>query len=144
DPVSGVRALGHERPLLPRLRRAQDRRVVQARARPARQRMRPLGDGRARRPVQPPLPRLLPRGLMDAAARDRYGDELHRALRTRETVEPLTAREPAITLDDAYAISLRLLARRLDDGERVIGKKIGVTSPAVQDMLGVHQPDFGF
>ena len=37
-----------------------------------------------------------------------------------------------------------MLERRLADGERVIGKKIGVTSKAVQRMLDVHQPDFGF
>ena len=39
---------------------------------------------------------------------------------------------------------MKLLELRLADGERVIGKKIGATSRAVQDMLGVHQPDFGF
>src|SRR3546814_14910191 len=54
------------------------------------------------------------------------------------------ARDAALTIDDAYAISLDALARRQADGEKVIGKKIGVTSKAVQDMLGVHQPDFGF
>jgi hypothetical protein len=36
-----------------------------------------------------------------------------------------------------------LNARRLAAGETVIGKKIGVTSKAVMDMLGVYQPDFG-
>ena len=75
---------------------------------------------------------------------ERYGRELYEALRDRRTVPPLIAREPTLTIDDAYAISLDALARRRRDGERVIGKKIGVTSKAVQDMLGVHQPDFGF
>jgi len=71
-------------------------------------------------------------------------DELYDALRQRTTLAPLTTREPSITVDDAYRISSRLLERRVADGERVIGKKIGVTSKAVQQMLNVHQPDFGF
>lgn len=75
---------------------------------------------------------------------DQYGDELHSALRERRMVEPLTEREPQITIADAYKVSLRLLARRQADGEVVIGKKIGVTSKAVQNMLGVHRPDFGY
>lgn len=73
-----------------------------------------------------------------------HGAELYAALRGRHTVAPLIARDPALGVDDAYAISLDLLARRLKDGEKVVGKKIGATSKAVQDMLGVHQPDFGF
>ena len=73
-----------------------------------------------------------------------FAGELYRALREGKTVAPLIARDPALTIDDAYAISLEVLARRTADGERVVGKKIGVTSKAVQDMLGVHQPDFGF
>lgn len=72
------------------------------------------------------------------------GDELYEALRARRTVAPLTARVPGITVVDAYRISRRLLDRRLADGERVIGKKIGVTSLAVQRMLDVHTPDFGW
>lgn len=72
------------------------------------------------------------------------GDELYAALRSRSVIEPLSQREPALEIDDAYRISLRMLERRTADGEKVIGKKIGVTSKAVQDMLGVHQPDFGF
>ncbi len=75
---------------------------------------------------------------------DRLAEELYQALRDKRTVPPLMARYPELTIDDAYAISLGALERRKADGEKVIGKKIGVTSKAVQDMLGVHQPDFGF
>ena len=70
--------------------------------------------------------------------------ELYRALIERHTVPPLRSRGVMLEVDDAYAISRAFLEKRLDAGERVIGKKIGVTSKAVQDMLGVHQPDFGF
>jgi len=72
------------------------------------------------------------------------GDELYTALRQGQALTPLTRRHDDITLDDAYRISLQILSRREADGEKVIGKKIGVTSKAVQDMLNVHQPDFGF
>jgi 2-oxopent-4-enoate/cis-2-oxohex-4-enoate hydratase len=70
--------------------------------------------------------------------------ELYAALRDRNTVLPISSRHPEIDIDDAYHISLRLLQHRIDAGETVIGKKIGVTSAAVQNMLDVHQPDFGF
>jgi 2-oxopent-4-enoate/cis-2-oxohex-4-enoate hydratase len=78
------------------------------------------------------------------AACEALADELYRALAERRTVPPLRSRGLDLQIDDAYAISLRLLRKRLSNGEHVIGKKIGVTSKAVQDMLGVHQPDFGF
>ncbi len=80
---------------------------------------------------------------MDAQKIQHYGDELYQALVSRTPVEPLTNREPEITIDDAYQIQLRMIQRRLDAGEVVIGKKIGVTSKVVMDMLGVNQPDFG-
>jgi 2-oxopent-4-enoate/cis-2-oxohex-4-enoate hydratase len=72
-----------------------------------------------------------------------YGDELYDALVQRKTLAPLTEREPEITIDDAYRIQLRFIERRVDSGERIVGKKIGVTSKPVQDYLGVFQPDFG-
>ena len=74
---------------------------------------------------------------------ERLGDELYLALRERRVLEPLTTRHPDITIDDAYRVQQRMIARRLQDGERIVGKKIGVTSQAVMDMLGVRQPDFG-
>ena len=73
------------------------------------------------------------------------GDELYEALRSGNVIRPLTEREPDISIEDAYHVSLQMLKNRIDrDGETVVGKKIGVTSKAVQDMLGVFQPDFGF
>ncbi|WP_116473615.1 2-oxopent-4-enoate hydratase [Zobellella maritima] len=72
------------------------------------------------------------------------GNELYQALRQRETLAPLTSRFADIGMDDAYNISMQLLNRRLADGERIIGKKIGLTSRAVQTMLKVDQPDFGY
>lgn len=72
-----------------------------------------------------------------------YGDELYAAWCERRTVAPLTEREPDITIDDAYAIQLRMIERRVAAGEKIVGKKIGVTSKPVQDFLGVYQPDFG-
>lgn len=76
--------------------------------------------------------------------RQALGETLYQALRRRTVVEPLTSRFPQLTIEDAYHISRTLLELRLRDGERLVGKKIGVTSPAVQNMLGVHQPDFGY
>lgn len=82
---------------------------------------------------------------MDIETINRLGDELYDALRGQHTLSPLTEREPDITIEDAYHISLRMVSRRVaDDGEKIIGKKIGVTSKPVQEMLEVFQPDFGF
>jgi 2-oxopent-4-enoate/cis-2-oxohex-4-enoate hydratase len=75
---------------------------------------------------------------------EQYGDELYQALVERKTVAPLTSRETAISIEDAYHIQQRMIGRRMEEGARIVGKKIGVTSKAVMDMLGVHQPDFGY
>ncbi|MCH9829421.1 MAG: 2-oxopent-4-enoate hydratase [Gammaproteobacteria bacterium] len=80
---------------------------------------------------------------MDSAKITRYGDELYEAFVARRTVAPLLLREPDIDLGQAYRIQLRFIERRLQAGETVVGKKIGVTSRPVQDFLGVFQPDFG-
>lgn len=82
---------------------------------------------------------------MDKELINALGDELYQALRSQTTLKPFTERYPEITIEDAYYISLRMVQNRVEkDGEKIVGKKIGVTSKVVQEMLGVHQPDFGF
>jgi 2-oxopent-4-enoate/cis-2-oxohex-4-enoate hydratase len=81
---------------------------------------------------------------MEQSQITQLGDELYAALVAGKTVSPLTSRGFEITIEDAYHIQQRMLARRIEAGEKVIGKKIGVTSKAVMNMLGVHQPDFGY
>jgi len=81
---------------------------------------------------------------MQAQLIEQLGTELYQALVDAKTVRPLTERHPDISIEDAYQIQKQLMKLRLAAGERVIGKKIGVTSKAVMNMLGVYQPDFGY
>ncbi|WP_044871725.1 fumarylacetoacetate hydrolase family protein [Pseudomonas sp. LFM046] len=81
---------------------------------------------------------------MSEALHRQYGEELYQALLAGQTLQPLTNRWADITIEDAYRISLHAIERRVAAGDAIVGKKIGVTSEAVQRMLNVHQPDFGF
>ncbi|NLY58630.1 MAG: 2-oxopent-4-enoate hydratase, partial [Gammaproteobacteria bacterium] len=80
---------------------------------------------------------------MDNQKIQHYGEELYQAWLSRRPVQPLIEREPEITIEDAYRIQEAFVARRVAAGETIVGKKIGATSLAVQEMLGVYQPDFG-
>lgn len=81
---------------------------------------------------------------MDKSTITELGNTLYQSLRDQSTIAPISDQYPDMTIDDAYYVSLQMLRRREEDGERVVGKKIGVTSEPVQKMLGVFQPDFGF
>lgn len=68
---------------------------------------------------------------------------LDAALTSRRPVAPLTETHPALTLDDAYAIQLAQVEARIACGRRIVGHKIGLTSRAMQELLGVDEPDYG-
>ena len=73
----------------------------------------------------------------------KYARELYDAERLRNPVRPLTERHPSITTDEAYRIQLAWLEIKRAQGSNVVGKKIGLTSKAMQKMLNVDQPDYG-
>ncbi|ALG66616.1 2-oxopent-4-enoate hydratase [Beggiatoa leptomitoformis] len=80
---------------------------------------------------------------MDLERIQRYGDALYQALCTCQPIAPLTDTAPDLSIEEAYHIQLHIIEQRKAKGERVIGKKIGLTSKAIQTMLNVNQPDFG-
>ena len=74
-----------------------------------------------------------------ALAEHLEGCELH----ARDTVK-LTDAHPDLTLGDAYRIQDELRRRKLARGNRVVGLKAGLTSPAKMKQMGVSAPVFGF
>ena len=71
-----------------------------------------------------------------------HAKALYDSMKSGQTITPI---RDHINNDipTAYAIQQQLVELRMKDGERIVGKKIGLTSPAVQQQLGVDQPDYG-
>ena len=70
-------------------------------------------------------------------------DMLLKAEQTRQPIGPITETDPGVTIDNAYRIQLRVMELKQAAGQVVVGKKIGLTSLAMQNMLGVNEPDYG-
>ena len=73
----------------------------------------------------------------------RCAAQLSEAERARTPISPLTREHPELTADDAYAIQLVNVDRLLAQGAVISGKKIGLTSIGMQQLLGVNEPDYG-
>ena len=61
----------------------------------------------------------------------------------RAPIAPITATYPDVDLGDSYAIQTAWTTMRVQRGEKIVGRKIGLTSPAIQAQLGVSEPDYG-
>lgn len=69
-------------------------------------------------------------------------DRLAAAYHTREAIAPISE-DASLSIDDAYQIQLAQVKRWREEGDAVVGYKVGLTSRAMQRQLGVNQPDFG-
>ncbi|MEU4411976.1 2-keto-4-pentenoate hydratase [Nocardia salmonicida] len=81
--------------------------------------------------------------MLPDAVRTHLADELARAEDERVAVLPLVDRFPDIDVVDAYEIQLLNIQRRLRSGAKVVGHKVGLSSKAMQEMMGVDEPDYG-
>ena len=70
-------------------------------------------------------------------------DSLWSAEETHNFIPPLTDSFPDLSPDDAYRVQEQVLQYRLSSGRKVVGKKVGLTSAAMQKMLGIDTPDYG-
>jgi 2-oxopent-4-enoate hydratase len=66
------------------------------------------------------------------------------AARKGPPTEPVRDLIGSTDIDLAYKVQERVIGARLEAGAKVVGRKIGITSQAVMDQVGVDQPDFGF
>jgi len=72
-----------------------------------------------------------------------YAEALYNAEKTRVAIDPLSKDKDFENLDSAYAVQLKQIEKKLKKGEKIVGKKIGLTSIPMQEMFNVESPDYG-
>ena len=81
--------------------------------------------------------------MLDDALRTTAAELLWAAERDLAPIGPLTETFPGIDAVDAYEIQLINIRRKIAAGARVRGHKVGLSSPVMQQMMGVNEPDYG-
>jgi len=81
--------------------------------------------------------------MLSDDVRSTVADALRDAEAGRRPIPPLRETWPEIDVVDAYEIQLLNIRRRLSAGAGVRGHKVGLSSKAMQDMMGVDEPDYG-
>ena len=81
--------------------------------------------------------------MLSVSTREELAAELAEPERTRVPMTPLTSDHPDIDVVDANEIQLINIRQRVAEGARVVGHKVGLSSEAMQKMMGVDEPDYG-
>ncbi|MFT4067343.1 2-keto-4-pentenoate hydratase [Paraburkholderia sp.] len=81
--------------------------------------------------------------MLDITVVNTLATRLRNAEAARRTIAPVRGEIATHDMATAYAVQQANVDLRVANGERIVGRKIGLTSLAVQRQLGVDQPDFG-
>ncbi len=81
--------------------------------------------------------------MITEAQRQAAAESLLKAEQTRVVIPQLSKTHPAMTLEDSYDVQRRYAGLRVKNGARVIGRKIGLTSRAMQMASKMTEPDYG-
>ena len=81
--------------------------------------------------------------MLDPATIAGLAKQLDEAERTKTLIPIFTRTHPDMTMEDAYAIQRAWTRLQLDRGRTVRGHKIGLTSKAMQNAVGIDEPDYG-
>jgi 2-oxo-hept-3-ene-1,7-dioate hydratase len=81
--------------------------------------------------------------MLDEATIDALARAYHAAEKERRRVRPPSVMHPGFTIEDAYAVQRRWVELKLAEGNRVRGRKIGLTSRAMQRQANISEPDYG-
>lgn len=81
--------------------------------------------------------------MLDDKQHIAIADELAQAEKDRSMVPLLTARFPEMSIEDSYAVQREWVRRGIEDGRRLVGRKIGLTSKVMQEATGITEPDYG-
>lgn len=82
-------------------------------------------------------------GVLTEDEIDNAANQLVEAYFLKKFTTPLTERFPDMTTEDSYKIQIRVVEKRCERGEVLVGMKAAYTNKAVQARLGVNEPAFG-
>ena len=81
--------------------------------------------------------------MLDASVIQQCAARLDAAERSRQQVRQFSLEHPEITIEDAYAIQRAWVDMKIKDGRKLVGRKIGLTSRAMQVSSNITEPDYG-
>src|SRR6478736_3589042 len=81
--------------------------------------------------------------MLTTELRSQIADRLDAAEKDHLAIDPLSEQYPDLDVVDAYEIQLINIRRRVAEGARVVGHKVGLTAAAMREMMGVDEPDYG-